>query len=518
MRFPNWLKPVTHGLLANPKPPLLDSVPPTIARYHDFHRSLESLPWVHNGLPRPNERMILRLLLNIAAATPAAAEELLDHPFLQTPEPHDVYALTALHSMTRKSPENLHRLLHHPSLPHGITDELAPVVACADAAFLQNPRSLDRLLDTQRTTVSNSSFTSPGRPAEPISVSVIRQQPAGTDVNRLVAEIVATLETISRIPFPANHLSIIFADIGDAPQAAYNRISHIAVRPQYDADDGSPEASQLTRVIAHEISHHYWNSSQHWIDEGMAELYAIVINNALNKTGLRVSNPPCPHHRSISQLPHQDDVASAFAHPGAYPLGERLFLELLLRLGTHDFREATRRLYYESRKPDQTPGIEELRQAFDEFPEAETIINRWWDNSAPYDHSAIDLRPPTGQIRQLEATVAATHLSLTPNGNPVDSFHQSHRKPVWTNLTLRLKPGTRPVPVNLTYETFYEDGHPVSRDAITLHPHPRQQPAEIVQSATVGNDDTPWAPGKYWTFVRTSNRDKIAQFHWTVTT
>ena len=42
-----------------------------------------------------------------------------------------------------------------------------------------------------------------------------------------------------------------------------------------DVADGSYDADQLRGVLAHEVSHYWWNSKENWIDEGMAEFLRV---------------------------------------------------------------------------------------------------------------------------------------------------------------------------------------------------------------------------------------------------
>ena len=43
----------------------------------------------------------------------------------------------------------------------------------------------------------------------------------------------------------------------------------------FDVADGSYDADQLRGVLAHEVSHYWWNSKENWIDEGMAEFLRV---------------------------------------------------------------------------------------------------------------------------------------------------------------------------------------------------------------------------------------------------
>ena len=46
----------------------------------------------------------------------------------------------------------------------------------------------------------------------------------------------------------------------------------MVLEPRFDVADGSYDADQLRGVLAHEVSHYWWNSKENWIDEGMAEV------------------------------------------------------------------------------------------------------------------------------------------------------------------------------------------------------------------------------------------------------
>ena len=79
--------------------------------------------------------------------------------------------------------------------------------------------------------------------------------------------------------------------------------------------------------------------------------------------------PPTPHpaiYRTIAQLEAEHSQLQQPAHPCAYVLGERLFLDLHHRLGSHDFTEAIRRLHSQADRnqppsPETALGAEQLR-------------------------------------------------------------------------------------------------------------------------------------------------------------
>ena len=142
----------------------------------------------------------------------------------------------------------------------------------------------------------------------------------------------------------------------------------MAIRPEYDVDGVSASPG----LIAHEVAHYYWIGNADWIDEGMAELMELAIENRRIGTPIDFTNTRCWFAQSIKELeelaPEQDDDAFICN----YSLGEGLFVHLLRALGEDAFWEGARRLYAAS----PGAGIEEVRQA---FPEAGVLINRRYE-------------------------------------------------------------------------------------------------------------------------------------------
>ena len=133
------------------------------------------------------------------------------------------------------------------------------------------------------------------------------------------------------------------------------------------------------------MAHYYWgNSAEMWLDEGAAELMAIIHEEAT--IGRQVWDGadafPCPYAADLSALERLSDDAST--EDCAYNLGTRFFLDLHRALGEDEFRRGFRMLYLLGRDaldPDD-PGvrrIDHVRDAFDFSTVArDEVIPRWY--------------------------------------------------------------------------------------------------------------------------------------------
>ena len=147
----------------------------------------------------------------------------------------------------------------------------------------------------------------------------------------------------------------------------------MAIRPEYDVDG----VSASPRLIAHEVAHYYWRGNADWIDEGMAELMELAVENRRVGTPINpidVTDVRCEFIRNIKELEEVAPEQGEDAFRCNYAFGRGLFVHLLRALGEDAFWEGARNLYAASL--DKYAGIEEVRQA---FPEAGILIKRWYE-------------------------------------------------------------------------------------------------------------------------------------------
>ena len=128
------------------------------------------------------------------------------------------------------------------------------------------------------------------------------------------------------------------------PESIFGGVN-MAVRPQYDVDDGSRQAEFAGHLIAHEVAHYYWRGNSDWVDEGAADFMASVAEYARTGRPVGVTNDPCGYARTIEELERLAPSRGDEAFNCNYALGERLFVDLYRSFNEDRVRRGLRNLY-----------------------------------------------------------------------------------------------------------------------------------------------------------------------------
>ena len=288
-------------------------------------------------------------------------------PFLQTPEAADVAALRSLLGLTE---DQLADVLSRPMLKDGITDDEAPIVSMLYQTLKHAPDRVDWLLDPDKATVERRTVELPL--AGEVELAIVRTRPGVKQSMDLLENAVREAENLMGEPFPTRYVGLLFENAFNPLVTGSHFGTIMALSPEYDAGEGAPLS------IAHETAHYYWIWNTFWIDEGMAELMKLAVENrrvGTPITPIDFTNNLCKFAQNLKEL---EDLAT---EPGEdaficnYSLGRGLFVHLLRTLGEDAFWEGARRLYAAS----GDAGIEEVRQAFG--PEASDVIARWYEGN-----------------------------------------------------------------------------------------------------------------------------------------
>ena len=253
-----------------------------------------------------------------------------------------------------------------------------------------------------------------------VQLTIQRSKPGAARSMDLLEHAVRTTEEFMGEPFPVRYVGILFAE-----GSAGTNFGHvIAQRAKYDVDDGSWEARWLPSLTAHEIAHFYWGGDEEWIDEGAATFMEFIIENARTGAPLAADQYPCAYYANLGELDranplhpsHGGDITAEFGCN--YSLGERLFLDLYRTLGREQFREGFRNLYLASKGRGSYAGIAEVEAAFkqDAAPEVaaavNTVINRQYHGTEPYDLSHLDDGPVDPSLPSINGRIADAFISL----------------------------------------------------------------------------------------------------------
>ena len=493
------------------------------AFYPDILFTALSYPWLADGITG-QEGDVVESLHAIVQRDAGSAENIGSMPFLHSLEPADYAAMRSLRQLAFVEPDTLRRMLAHPNLRPGITDDWAKIVAMASGVQRVNPGLINTLLDTSQISLEQRTLQLP-ESGETLLV-ILRTEPGAARSMDLLETAVRQAEQFMGEPLPTNYIGLLFGDTVIGSAAGVNVGTHIAIRPKFDVDDGSQEADFSGHVIAHEVAHYYWNGNADWIDEGASDFLASIIENVRTGKPVSVTNQPCAAARNIRALERLNVNRDSNGFDCNYALGERLFVDLFLSMGNAAFRQGFRNLYLASEVEDNaddmrgTPvGIGQVTSAFQASADqavVDTVVRRWYDGTAPYDihrryTGAVD---PT--LPGINGRIDSAYISTTERGPATTTFSASATNDdVWLNLnySYRLASGSRDV--NLTIVEFYEDGFETRRrdDTITANA------GFIGGNAwySIGPAATQrWATGRYWVYVYEGNR-KVAEVAFDVT-
>ena len=471
-----------------------------------------SLGWVQDGIDGDMEVNTIKELYEISYRDSETASALVDMPFLESIEPADVAALRTLRLIAAAdSEQTFQQVVSSPAMREGITDELAPVIPTLSGLASSNPDLLDALLDPGRVIVETRTIDLPV--SGEVVLAIIRTSPGVPRSMSLLEQAVRSIESMMAAPLPTNYVGLLYQDIIPLRAGGVNSGTHIAMRPRYDIDDGSDDAEVAAHLTTHEVAHYYWTGNLAWIDEGMAELLATLVQHDRANYPVEARNWPCPYMRTIVQLEALAPDQRADEFDCNYSLGERIFLDLLRAHGKEQFFTAIRELYARSRTQDTTTtdsgatlGIEHIRQAFPSGNAATaTAIDRWYHGTEPYDLSHLDLGPSDPTLPAINGRVDEAYLS------GVDIVG-------WRHFTLEYSYNISKPRVELPLEIMerYEDGFVVRHRTANLTAQNRF--TESAQRLFLGPPPSThdWPAGRYTIQIYHDNR-QIADLTYQVT-
>ena len=477
------------------------------------------LPWVEDGIDRV-EFNAFRGLIRLADA--GHLEDLLEEPWVLEGRNYP-----ALESLRYLGAEELDRLMSHPSIADGITEQEAKIIATIHS--LVDPDLLDKLLDPEQITVEERTITLPA--AGETELTIIRIQPGLDDTMDILEHAVRSIEGFMGLPFPRRQVIYTFEVRREGAPAA-NHGTHVSFLVE------GRNRSYLLEVISHEAAHYYWGRrGPGWINEGAATFLERVVEYPLD--GLPcpltartrscadplegpIEERPCPIARNIAEFealtaPYPNDYGHCY-----YSLGERVFRDLHRNMDEINFRQAFRRLYLHTVfEPANECGDNysrwmcHIREAFITYASQETdatiekVIARWHDGTEPYDLSFIDDTPVNPEIAVINGQIEGVYLSLSEGGLPVSALtptlelQNTYR--IFMNLDFSYghTGGLGDLPIEVAL--YYEDGFAY-----------RRYPADVSLPAGEGRKtahlELMYAPalGRHWVHVYWGDQ-KIAE-------
>ena len=488
--------------------------------------SVVALEWVQEGIGEQEARA-LEELSYLSRKNEGQASRIVDMPFLETLEPPDVSALESLVDMAWFRQADYQRVLSHPTLSDGITDDWAKIVATLNGVSKTNPQLIDTLLDPNQVTIEERTIDLPL--TGETHLAIIRTTLGAERSMDLLEHATHAVEAYMAVPLPTNYVGLLFEEAVSGDSAGTNFGTHVTALPKYDVDDDSHEAEFVGSLIAHEVAHYYWSGNRGWVDEGAADFLASVSENARNGGPIEVTNNPCAYARTIADLENLDPAIGESEYTCNYALGERLFVDLYRSLDEDSFREGLRDLYLLSQVEEEVEmqeetevGIEHVRTAFkgDEDEDGsivETIAARWYDGTQPYAPSTHDTGLTNPILSTINGRIHTAYLSATQEGTPLSSISaEAVDDYLWLLIRWDYNVGSNTeVPLELVH--YYEDGFEFGRRTVTFTADSRHNNSLWSWWLAVGQSPSKiWAPGEYRLHVYNEGR-KLVELEYEVT-
>ena len=481
-------------------------------------------PWVADGLDEA-EREVVQRLAWLGGVDEAAAAKVVDMPFLQVLGPADFSAVKSLQRLASFRPRDFQRVMSHPTIIAGITDDWAKIVVVLYGVSQYNPRLIDVLLDPDRVILEERVVNLPR--AGLTDFAIIRTGPGAARSMDLLEHAAYSAESFMAEPFPAKYVALLFENAVPSYAAGVNFGGvNMAVRPQYDVDDGSRHAEFAGHLIAHEVAHYYWRGNSDWVDEGAADFMASVAEYARTGEPVRVTNDPCGYARTIAELERLAPSQGDEAFNCNYALGERVFVDLYRSFNEDRVRRGLRNLYQLSQAEGEDDaesgtevGMSHLREAFRmgadiAAPVVNVITSRWYDGSEPYDASGQDARPVNPALPAVNGRITQAYVSTMRGGTPGSSFSaEAANDWVWLFLDYDYAV-SEPREVELELVDYFEDGFVFDRRTVSFTAKPEYIGGSWWLRVGISPSKR-WAEGRYWVYVYHEGR-KVAEVEYEV--
>ncbi len=441
---------------------LWDDVPEMAAK-------IEDLSWVKDGIGR-GEFDAFRGLISLADA--GHLKELIEETWVV--EGGNYPALESLWILGGSNPEALDKIMSHPTISDGISEQEAKVVASLHP-FLELDL-LDKLLDPEQVTLEERTITL--SLSGETHLSIVRTRQGADHTMDLLERAVRTIEEFMGLPFPRRQAVYLFEEDASGAGAARNLGTRVVIL----IDEQVLSGDSMLALLTHETSHYYWTGGTRWIHEGAATFMESVVKDTLQGP---LDQPPCAPARNIVEL---EDLESDPSTPRGfsichYSLGERLFRDLYRNMDETTFRLAFRRLYLHTVFNIPNDGCDDyrktichVRESFSTYANEETaatlnrVIDRWHDGAEPFDISSIGDTPVVADIAAINGRIEEASLSYSTDGLPLTTItlEPGRSSLLYLNLdyTYGNTGGLESIPIDIAIS--YEDGFVFERRRTAL--------------------------------------------------
>ena len=351
------------------------------------------IPWAQDDITEA-EGTVIDLLKRISQWDEELVLALIGMPFLETFDPNDALALSAVNYMERRGEGHIEALKQSQIFRDGITDDLTTLVRATGT--IREPDALAQWLVPGYASVEV--YTGQTKLTSELKISVFRDHgdPQPETMPELV-RIAEQLESLMQVPLPNPRLVFVISD--QAPSISTRGISQ---GRRYDfayglrgdreqlgrfASQYASDRSMLPSVVIHELGHDYFgNELKSWLNHTPVKTFEYVyrldgrdrfqvpdrvLNTIHQRSGCEARN--IQHLEDMN--PPESDRANRLCH---HYLGYWMGRELLEAVGQEEYFARMRRFYHLKNKmvaEGNDPGIAEIRGL---FPEQIEIVERYW--------------------------------------------------------------------------------------------------------------------------------------------
>ena len=339
-----------------------------------------AMPWTQDDITE-TEADAIKYLHRIAYNGTESVFSIVTMPFLESLERDD---LLALYGMSRlESRGILSALLDHSTLRDGITNAYTPLVVAA--SLMRDAGEIGRLLDPGYATIESASGGTELTPHVKISIVRAGTQPQAWTVEH-IKDAVKFTERTMQVPLPVDHVILVLVD--EAVPAHAKGANHgiaISYETKYEQGQDTFGRYLFQSSLLHEVAHYYWRGNEAWINEGLAKTieYMRGVEREISPEFLQQRSRgrgDCEAH-NLEMLTEWDPESGSPQFSCNYYLGQLLFKELLGTLGAGEFGKKVGELYLlslDARNAGETPGIDQVRQAF--LDQSEIVEKHWSGN------------------------------------------------------------------------------------------------------------------------------------------
>ena len=273
-------------------------------------------------------------------------------PFLQRHDHHDATALNSLSYIAYNDRKTAVGLIDAEHLSEGITEETAPRISLAYAETLYGGDPT-QIMSPQRLAITSRDITVSGATA-----TIAVAHPHTADPSRALDAIEEAVKRLTaymgELPPETRHFIVNYAGVIPSVAQGANMGPSITMQSRHINDGGH-------KWLRHELAHHWFNSNEPWVEEGIAELLADV--TAHEQPPQQVPTPSgCRGGSRISAMSQRTDAVPPLC---LYRLSHAVFADLYNSLGPEAFQNVVTSLYHLSKGRYGVPlNIRRIRDAF----------------------------------------------------------------------------------------------------------------------------------------------------------